>query len=80
MGNDGLWFLTSRLAFLRREAATAVPDCIGLHLAALQHEWLRLTALTRSNGLHRAAGRDGGVILQQDCGAAGSARRARRGA
>jgi hypothetical protein len=42
-----------------------------LHLAALQHEWLRLAALARSNSLHGSAGCDGGIILIKDCGAAG---------
>ena len=73
-GNGGLCLLPlpkTRLAFLRREAAAAVPYCVGLHLAALQHERLRLSALACSNSLHRAAGRDGGVVLIQDCCPAG---------
>ena len=37
----------------------------------MQHERLRLSALARSNGLHRAAGRDGVVILIKDRCAAG---------
>ena len=37
----------------------------------MQHERLRLAALARSNGLHGSAGRDGGVVLIKDCGAAG---------
>jgi hypothetical protein len=35
----------------------------ALHLAFLKHERLRLSALASSNGLHRAAGRDGDIIL-----------------
>ena len=78
MGYDGLRFLlTTRLAFLRREAAVAVPYRIGLHLAALQHERLRLAAFACRNGLHRAAGRDGRGILLQDALLAGTANSSR---
>ena len=54
------------LALVGRKAVFAVPDSIGLNLAACRHERYRLSPLAGGDLLHLPAGCDRGHVLVQD--------------